>query len=69
MSAEQTRAGLCAKFPKEFERGYRYGVTGGVQPECDAAGYPYGFREWSLDRRNAWWAGFNIGHVKRERPR
>jgi hypothetical protein len=63
---ETIRAQLRAKFPAEFEHGYRYGGTGGVQPECDAAGYPIGFVGWPLDRRNAWWAGFNLGHVKRE---
>jgi hypothetical protein len=64
--AEAVRAELCAKFPAEFEAGYRYGLTGGVQPPCDAAGYPIGFREWPRDRRNAWWAGFNLGHVQRQ---
>jgi hypothetical protein len=42
---EQIRAELCAKFPAEFEHGYRYGVTGGAQSPCDAAGYPIGFRK------------------------
>jgi hypothetical protein len=68
MNAEQIRAELCAKFPAEFEAGYRYGLTGATQPPCDAAGYPIGFREWPLDRRNAWWAGFNLGHVEKEDP-
>jgi hypothetical protein len=67
--AAQIRAELRAKFPAEFERGYRYGRTGGVQPECDACGYPIGFREWPEDRRNAWWAGFNLGHVEKEPPK
>ena len=64
--AEQIRAELCKQFPQEFGHGYRYGVSGGVQQPCDAAGYPIGFREWPLVRRNAWWAGFNLGHTQRE---
>jgi hypothetical protein len=67
-AAAAQRAELCAKFPAEFESGYRYGVTGAVQPPCDAAGYPIGFHTWPLDRRNAWWAGFNLGHVEKENP-
>jgi hypothetical protein len=64
--AEQIRAELCKQFPQEFEHGYRYGLTGEPQPPCDAAGYPIGFREWPLDRRNAWWAAWNLGHVQRQ---
>jgi hypothetical protein len=67
--AEQIRAALRAKFPDEFELGYRYGLTCAVQPGCDAAGYPLGFREWPLDRCNAWWAGFNLGYTQRQADR
>jgi hypothetical protein len=66
--AEQIRAELCAKYPEEFEHGYRFGLTGEYQPPCDAAGYPIGFHTWELLRRNAWWAGWNLGNVEREKP-
>ena len=62
--AEAVRAELCARFPAEFESGYHYGLTGAPQAPCDAAGYPIGFHEWPLDRRNAWWAGWNLGNVE-----
>jgi hypothetical protein len=64
--AEAVRAGLCEKFPLEFEHGYRTGFLGGNQPPCDAAGYMIGHHTWPLDRKNAWFAGFNLGHFERE---
>jgi hypothetical protein len=67
--AEIVRADLRAKFPDEFEHGYRYGAIGGIQPPCDACGFPIGLHIWPLDRRNAWWSGFNAGHTEREAPR
>jgi hypothetical protein len=64
--AEAVRAALCAKFPNEFEHGYRTGYLGENQPPCDAAGYMIGHHTWPLDRKNAWFAGFNLGHFERE---
>jgi hypothetical protein len=40
--AEAVRAALCARFPSEFEHGYRTGYLGENQPPCDAAGYMIG---------------------------
>jgi hypothetical protein len=62
---EEERAALCAKFPREFEHGYRYGRVGEFQRPCDAGGYPIGFHTWELVRKNAWYAGFNLGNVER----
>jgi hypothetical protein len=64
--AAAARAALCARHPAEFEAGYRFGLTGEPRPPCDAAGYPIGFHTWELGRRNAWWAGWNLGHVERD---
>jgi hypothetical protein len=64
--AEQIRAELCRRFPNEFEHGYRTGYLGENQPPCDAAGYMIGHHTWPLVRKNAWFAGFNLGHVERE---
>jgi hypothetical protein len=64
--SEAVRAALCAKFPREFEHGYRTGYLGENQPPCDAAGYMIGHHTWPLDRKNAWFAGFNLGYAERE---
>jgi hypothetical protein len=29
-------------------------------------GYPRGFHQWPLDRRNAWYAAFNLGYHQRD---
>jgi hypothetical protein len=64
--AEAVRAALCAKFPSEFEHGYRTGYLGENQPPCDAAGYMIGHHTWPLDRKNAWYAGWNLGNIESE---
>jgi hypothetical protein len=64
--AADQRADLCAKFPAEFEHGYRFGFAGEFQTPCDAAGYPIGFHTWELARKNSWCAGWNLGHVDRK---
>jgi hypothetical protein len=66
LRAEEERAALCAKFPNDFEHGYRTGYLGEFQQPCDAADYPIGFHTWDLIRKNAWWAGWNLGNVERE---
>jgi hypothetical protein len=66
MTSEQIRAELCRQFPQEFEHGYRTGYLGENQPPCDAAGYMIGHHTWPLDRKNTWFAGFNLGHFERE---
>jgi hypothetical protein len=62
----RVRAALCEKYPAEFHHGYATGYVGDPQPPCDAAGYQPGFRTWPLDRRNAWFAGWNLGNVERQ---
>jgi len=63
---EAVRAELCARFPAEFEAGYCFGTTGAAQHPCDAAGYPIGFHEWEIARKNSWYAGWNLGNVQRQ---
>ena len=50
---------LASAWPKEFRLGYRFGFQGKADPPCDRAGYPGMFHSWPLDRRNAWWCGWN----------
>ena len=66
--AEAVRAALCAKFPQEFEHGYRTGYLGEPQKPCDAAGYMTGHHTWPLERKNAWFAGFLISATQSGGP-
>jgi hypothetical protein len=68
LRAEARRAALCAKFPDEFEHGYRTGYLGENQPPCDAAGYMIGHHTWPLERKNSWFTGWNLGNVESARP-
>jgi hypothetical protein len=54
---------LADQWPEEFRLGYRFGSRGKADPPSDAAGYPLGFHTWPLDRRNAWFCGFDRGFV------
>jgi hypothetical protein len=55
---------LLAKYPAEFRHGYLSGYTGENQPRCDAAGYMIGHHTWPLERKNAWFAGWNLGNCE-----
>jgi hypothetical protein len=52
---------LLKRYPLEFESGYLQGFTGE-----DATAYPDGFHSWTLERRNAFFAGWNLGYVERD---
>lgn len=56
-------ARLAGLWPEEFRLGYRFGFRREADQPCDTAGYPLGLHAWLLDRRNAWWCGFNRGRV------
>jgi hypothetical protein len=56
---------LRAKWPAEFDDGVRCGLLNKFPANGEPGGYPQGFHHWSLDKRNAWFAGFNIGYTKR----
>jgi hypothetical protein len=64
--AATIRAELCIQSPQEFEHGYRTGYLGEPQHPCDAAGYMIGHHTWPLERKSAWFAGFNLGYTERE---
>jgi hypothetical protein len=36
---------------------------GKAEGEREKGGYPKGFHDWALERRNAWFAGFNVGWI------
>lgn len=53
------RAKARAAFPAEFDDGARYWFSSDSVDETgrERGGLARGFRDWSLERRDAWWAG------------
>ncbi|WP_363347150.1 hypothetical protein [Methylocystis echinoides] len=52
------RERIRAEFADEYDAGARAGFT-------DSPDYPVGFHSWPLERRDAWFAGFNVGRCDR----
>ena len=61
--AEAERARLEERWPQEYRLGYRFGFLS----KADRNGYPLGLHQWPLDRKNAWWCGWNAGRNERNR--
>jgi hypothetical protein len=55
------------RLPSEFRDGARCGFLQRHEGPRDPGGYPPGFKHWQLERRNAWFAGFNVGFHDRSR--
>jgi hypothetical protein len=62
MSASKTRLEIRKRFPSEFDDGFVVGGRAPIAGERERGNYPKGFHDWALDRRNAWFAGFNAGY-------
>jgi hypothetical protein len=58
--AAEERERIEGTFPAEFADGRRRAF---IRNKL----YPRGFQKWPIDRRNAWFAGWNIGYVERKR--
>jgi hypothetical protein len=58
--AAEERERIRRAFPQEFADGAKRAFSGDKL-------YPFGFLGWTLDRRNAWFAGFNKGYFDRKR--
>lgn len=58
---------LKSAWPDEYRAGARLAFMDERPIGCDEAGYPRGFHDWPAGRRDAWWAGFNIGRCERIR--
>jgi len=58
---------LRAAWPAEFNDGARCAFMGKYNGARELGGYPKGFHDWPLDRRNAWYAGWNCGDIDREK--
>lgn len=54
---------IRARWRTAWEKGARIGFEG----ERAGGSYPQGFHDWPLDRRNAWYSGFNRGYHDRIR--
>jgi hypothetical protein len=61
------RAALRAMWPAEFLDGSKVAYLGKAGGEREKGSYPKGFHGWPLERRNAWFAGFNAGRIARTR--
>jgi hypothetical protein len=61
--AIRRRAAVRAKWPAEFLDGGKVAYFGEAEGEREKGGYPKGFHDWALERRNAWFAGFNAGWI------
>ena len=59
--------GLRSRWPEEFRDGVRCAFLRRFPGERERGGYPRGFHGWTLDRRNAWFSGFNQGYHARLR--
>jgi hypothetical protein len=67
MSAPDELTILQARWPDEFRDGARCAFLRRFDGEREPGGYPRGFHRWPLERRNAWFAGFNVGFHDRLR--
>ena len=67
--AERELTALRARSPTELrETGNRpIAFLRRFDGDREAGGYPFDFHTWPLDRRNAWFAGFNVGFHDRLR--
>jgi hypothetical protein len=65
--AQTIRNDLRRKWRNAFDDGARCAFLGEYPAEREPGGYPKGFHSWPLDKRNAWFAGFNLGLIDRAR--
>lgn len=54
-------ARLKQRWPNEYRAGARCAFLRRFDRDGRDSGYPVGFQYWPLERRNAWFAGFNCG--------
>ena len=67
--AETERARLKQAWPDGFRNGTRFAFLGKTEGERERGGYPCGFFGWSLERRNGWFCGYNVGLIDKQRAR
>ena len=54
-------------YPSEFNDGVAVGLGNNLTGSREPGDYLSGFHGWPLDRRNAWFAGFNFSYSRRLR--
>jgi hypothetical protein len=64
VDAERLR--LKSLWPEEMADGERCAFHQRYPGEREKGGYPLGFHGWPLERRNAWYCGFNLGLIERQ---
>ena len=67
MNAGEEVARLRLRWPDEFRDAARSALLLRFDGHRETGGYPCGFHIWPLERRNAWFAGFNRGFHDRLR--
>lgn len=60
--ARTERRRLRRLHPEAFKDG-KYVGAGIERGKREPGGYPKGFHQWDLEKRNAWWAGANLGYL------
>jgi hypothetical protein len=65
-AADTERLRLKRACPDEFADGERCAFHRRYPGEHEKGGYPKGFHGWPRARRNAWFAGFNLGLIERQ---
>ncbi len=65
--ADAERGRLKSAWPDEFADGARCAFLRRFDGERERGDYPRGFHRWPLERRNAWYAGYNLGLIDRRR--
>lgn len=55
----------CSAWPTAWRDGARCAFLERYDGAREPGGYPKGFHSWSLERRNAWFGGFNRGRCDR----
>jgi hypothetical protein len=60
------RLRLKRLWPEEMADGERCAFHQSYPGEREKGGYPKGFHGWPLERRNAWYCGFNLGLIERQ---
>ena len=65
VTAQAERDAIRLKWQAEFDDGARCAFLQRADGPRESGGYPKGFHAWQLERRNAWFAGFNQGCIDR----
>jgi hypothetical protein len=67
MNAPDEVKRLKRAWPDELADGERCAFLGRSEGKRESGGYPTDFHGWPLDRRNGWYAGYNLGLLERQR--